>query len=303
MVKRISATARPGVGGDLHSKRADDRSLPSIEKRHGSMRLSCRLEICWLIVVTLRHVGAFPNHPLSLSIGRRRCVLRPATKSASGSHRNAAQRNLEDDIDMVTLERQVLESAQAQLDVQRVLEALQKETRRDPPPLSPLPNSDPLSSSNWKIALAAASVSFVATYYLLPPHSILLSCALFLLVLGVAWADGVSGAVARMLGRSTLQVADVSRDRLALLARAVLLGQDEIADLRRQVRVLTRQVEELELYKARRLWVDQVLPTYSLEQLKELARERRVPVGGTKGQLLMRLLEAHVIRMDEDAMD
>ena len=57
---------------------------------------------------------------------------------------------------------------------------------------------------------------------------------------------------------------------------------------------------DLRLWKRRRLWVDQALGNYNLQDLKEVARSNGLRVGGTKAQLLMRLIEAEVISPDID---
>jgi hypothetical protein len=41
--------------------------------------------------------------------------------------------------------------------------------------------------------------------------------------------------------------------------------------------------------------VDEALPNYSLDQLKDLARDNGISVGGAKSQLLLRLVEAGVV--------
>ena len=41
--------------------------------------------------------------------------------------------------------------------------------------------------------------------------------------------------------------------------------------------------------------MDCALPNYSLDELKDLARQNNLPVGGNKSEILMRLAEAEVI--------
>lgn len=61
---------------------------------------------------------------------------------------------------------------------------------------------------------------------------------------------------------------------------------------------LQAQRDELELWKRRRLWVEDNLQKYSVQELKQRARENQLPVGGTKMQLLQRLVEAQVIDIE-----
>jgi len=49
------------------------------------------------------------------------------------------------------------------------------------------------------------------------------------------------------------------------------------------------------LWVQRRKAVDESLSKFTLEELKGLAREKGIMVGGTKSQLLMRLLEEKAI--------
>lgn len=95
---------------------------------------------------------------------------------------------------------------------------------------------------------------------------------------------------------------EAAKPKAKALARAALTGDEEILTLREQLDDLERRNRSLEnknaalsLWKKRRVWVDDRLASFNLQELKEQARENKLQVGGTKAQLLMRLVEAKVI--------
>eukprot|EP00977_Amphora_coffeiformis_P019768 scaffold7435_cov129-Amphora_coffeaeformis.AAC.2 len=79
------------------------------------------------------------------------------------------------------------------------------------------------------------------------------------------------------------------------LARAVVTGQDEVRELKRELEALQMQTKELSEWKVRRLFVEENLNKFTVEDLKQRARDNQLPVGGTKMQLLQRLVDANVI--------
>jgi hypothetical protein len=198
------------------------------------------------------------------------------------------------------LEQHVLASAQAQMDISRVLQSIYEdeaerknhdllfESERKGPPVSPR-----------HVATAAAIV--VGSTVFLSSHSVFITILTSVGVWGAALldADSLSGALARIVGRSTLRSVQQSQPKLQAVARAVLTDDLE------QWRVLECRVQELEAenralraWKARRLQVEAVLPRYSLAELKETAKFHGLPVGGSKMDLLWRLVEAKKIVLD-----
>lgn len=103
------------------------------------------------------------------------------------------------------------------------------------------------------------------------------------------------GALARVLGRATLESYQSSKPKMQALARAVVTGQDEVRELRQQVENLQAQNKELTEWKEHRLWVQDNLQHFTVDDLKQRARDNQLPVGGTKLQLLERLVDANVI--------
>jgi hypothetical protein len=199
--------------------------------------------------------------------------------------------------DIQTMEKEVLAAAQAKLDARRIVEALTTDDDG---------SAEALSTAHfdqWKIALAAASVSSVAGY--LAIKSITLSMAIFLVTFFLANTDpleqdgdNLGGALARLLGRATIRSVQYTQPKVKALARAVVTGEEEIVSLRTKLAKAEQEVSDLTLWKEQRLLVDEVLPRFNLDELKDLARENQLVVGGSKTQLLMRLVEAKVVDID-----
>jgi len=112
------------------------------------------------------------------------------------------------------------------------------------------------------------------------------------------------------VGRYTIASVEAATPKAKAMARVALTGQEELVELREktedlEMRLAALQEEnsQLHLWKQRRIWIDEVLPNYNLQSLKEEARKNNLLVGGTKTQLLMRLVEAEVIQPDLGDLD
>jgi hypothetical protein len=103
--------------------------------------------------------------------------------------------------------------------------------------------------------------------------------------------DNATGAVARQVGRMTIQSVESSKPKLKAIARAALTDQEEIVLLKQRIKRLEFAKADLELWKERRTAVDENASRYSLDELKDVARRNKLALGGTKSQLLMRILE------------
>jgi hypothetical protein len=190
--------------------------------------------------------------------------------------------------DFASLEREVITSVQAQLDRKRVVQAFLEDE-----PYDPLQNQ-----SSWQVPFAAAVVASTLSFVLVhnPYVTGLVLAAVFIAASGdPVEEESIAGAMARILGRSTLQSVQASQPKVRAVARAFVTGGEEIVELKRCLRQLENENEQLRLWKARRMRVDEALPNYSLDQLKDLARENGVSVGGTKSQLLFRLVEEDTV--------
>ena len=73
-------------------------------------------------------------------------------------------------------------------------------------------------------------------------------------------------------------------------------GNDE---LQQQVLELKQENEELKLWRQRRTDVDDQMGGYTVGDLKVIAKKDGLTVGGTKAQLMMRLVEAGSLQLDE----
>jgi putative NADH-flavin reductase len=107
------------------------------------------------------------------------------------------------------------------------------------------------------------------------------------------------------VGRATLDSAEKAAPKVKALARTALTGKDDVvklqedlAELQLQNQLLRKEISQLRLWKQRKNWIDEQGGDYNLQDLKDAARQRGIVVGGTKSQLLMRLIEAGVLRID-----
>ena len=194
------------------------------------------------------------------------------------------------DSHMAAIEREVLESTRAKLDLQRVTRTLLDD---DPESSQPLVRG-------WQVAVAAGSAGGITTFVLF--HNLLLSGIVCVSIFFAANGDpmeedSAAGALARIVGRVTLQSVQASQPKVRAMARAALRGEDEVTELRARASKLEQEISDLRLWKERRLAVDEALPDFSLDDLKDKARQNGLLVGGTKAQLLMRLVEADLIRL------
>ncbi|KAI2491729.1 hypothetical protein MHU86_22838 [Fragilaria crotonensis] len=191
--------------------------------------------------------------------------------------------------EMLALEREVIESTKAKLDLKRINDAFLEEDDMIGP------------NDAWKVALAAALVASVASNTLLF-HSLVLSSTVGMVVFFVANGDpleedSVAGSLARVVGRFTLKSVQSSQPKVRAVARAVVRGDEDMAQLQRRVEELEAENYELMLWKLRRQAVDEKLADFNVDELKAKARSNKIPIGGTKSQLLMRLVEAGIVNL------
>jgi hypothetical protein len=211
------------------------------------------------------------------------------------------------------MEREVLAAAQAKLDADRILEALEVKTTDKSKKEHPLAENGSLFKlpnrwreetglmRPWKIALAASLLGSTATL-VFSGNNLMLSAAVGAAIFLVALADPIddqslAGAAARVVGRAALRSVEASQPKVKAVARAVVTGQDELVALKQRVLDLEAENAELRKWKAMRIKAEDRLAEYSLPTLKNLARGQNLPVGGTKLQLLMRLVDARVIEL------
>jgi hypothetical protein len=237
------------------------------------------------------------NHEKCLANREKSCFLTSKSKTKFQLHASSQKQDPGNDI--ASLEREVQASVQAQLDRKRVLEAFLE--NKPSSSLIPSNSNDPLpalSQSSWQVPAAAAVVASTISLLIFhnPYATALVLVSVFIVASGDPLEeDSLAGALARILGRFTLQSVQASQPKIRALARAVVTGEEEILQLQQRLQQLEEENEQLLLWKVRRLRVDEVMLTYSLDQLKDLARDNNVSVGGTKSQLLLRLVEADIV--------
>jgi len=219
---------------------------------------------------------------------------------------------------MADMEKEVWDSAQANLDIKRVKEAFMSDSsgsvsddayyNSSPSSMTVLDPSNPISSdvprpSQWRIALAAGFTASLISFLLLKQP--ILSFAFFLVTTIVAardpldeksfltdGEDDIAGPLARLIGRATLQSIEESTPKVRAITKAAVTGGAEIDSLKVRIRQLEEENRSLALWVERRMYIDEHIGKFKLEQLKDRARREGLAVGGTKMQLMMRLAEA-----------
>ena len=198
------------------------------------------------------------------------------------------------------IEKRVKASAEAQVDrdlIVRALEAANLPAGDSSDLLLPGEQTKSVASS-WQIALSASAVLSTASWFVLPSLYTTVGVAVLVFALALRADDNsVTGAVARTVGRATIESMEASQPKVRALARAVVTGEEEIVALKAQVKQLQEETAALQRWKDQRNFVDENLSQYSLDELKEKARGNGLMVGGTKAQLMMRLLEAGVLEL------
>jgi hypothetical protein len=223
-------------------------------------------------------------------------------KSAKSSNSSSTTDN-SSALDWTDMNQRVLANAQADLDWQRLGQALEARkvevTKNDLLyAQEALSNNRPVSP--WKIAIAAASVSSATSLFLFQNFYV---AAIVLLVVFIAAsrdpieesAEDVTGALARTVGRVTIDSIEGSQPKIRALARAIISGEEEINALRSQVEDLERENKELALWKERKIKVDEVSGDYKINDLKAMLKKENLPTTGTKVDLLMRLMEENIM--------
>jgi len=100
------------------------------------------------------------------------------------------------------------------------------------------------------------------------------------------------------VGRAGLEALYGIQPKLSAIARAVVKGDDDLIKLQQKYSHLEEENSRLKRWIELRIAVDEALPRYDVQWLKAQARDAQLTVGGTKSQLLMRLVEAGVLQLD-----
>lgn len=209
-------------------------------------------------------------------------------------------------LSMRDLEKEVVASAKAKLDHKRVTQAL--DSRNSP---EKDPEKAAILAEPWQISMAAAMTASCATYFVTQNEflSVVSLTGVFFAALGdPIEEEGALGAFSRLLGRATIKTVETSKPRLQRIARAAITDEDEykpeigqLQEIDPRLAIYIQHLEDenarLELWKERRMLVDQYLPFYDMYDLQNMARQSGIPFEGTKDQLLMRLVELEIVRL------
>jgi SAP domain len=203
--------------------------------------------------------------------------------------------------ELALLEQQVVASVKSRMDLERVLKALDTDVEASPRPRrNDLMYDDEdltqTSTPQLQVAGAAAVVSTGISFWAF--GNVLLSAFICFFVFVVANLDddGLSGALARIVGRSAIHSVQASQPKIKAVARAVVTGDEETIALKTTIQQLRSENASLREWKEKRLKIEESLPRYSVAELRAMARHNGLPEGGTKTDLLKRLVDNYEIR-------
>lgn len=213
--------------------------------------------------------------------------------------------------EMTDIEKEVLAAAQAKLDVKRVKKALlgrantvvfNDETDDELASSVAEPIAPPPSQNS--IALAAAS--FLGLLSFLTLQIPLLSLVVFLATGYIASRDpmndeelvegDISGPVTRIVGRAALKSIEKSKPTVQRVVRAVV-SEDEFDKLQMKYLELEKENQEIKREVEVREAVEAQAKKFSMTELKDIAKKNDVKAGGTKVQLMTRLVEGGFLNL------
>ena len=213
--------------------------------------------------------------------------------------------------EMTDIEKEVLAATQAKLDVKRVKKALLgrastvviNDETDDELALSAAETIAPPPSQN-SIALAAAS--FLGLLSFLTLQIPLLSLGVFLATGYIASRDpmndeelvegDISGPVTRIVGRAALKSIEKSKPTVQRVVRAVV-SEDEFDKLQLKYLELEKENQEIKREVELREAVEAQAKKFSMTDLKDIAKKNDVKAGGTKAQLMTRLVEGGFLNL------
>jgi len=204
--------------------------------------------------------------------------------------------------DITMIEKEIIANTQAKIDFKRVTDAILEETSNNDDDTRLILDSNKNKGQNHDIALTAASISTLILF--LVWHNYIISVVVFALVYFVALGDpieedNVIGALTRILGRSALSITSSIKPRMQSILRASLKGDDELLELRNQVQMLQEENKSLQALLFKKEAIENELPKYTLDQLKELCRNHNVSgfSGLTKEKLFSKLVDGGIIKL------
>jgi regulator of replication initiation timing len=118
--------------------------------------------------------------------------------------------------------------------------------------------------------------------------------------------QSLRGAIARMIGRSTIRSVQASQPKLKAIARVMLTDttqevqslRDTIQFLQEENTQLRNDNTQLRQQQAVQQQVYELLPNYTLSNLRVLAKQHQLSVSGSKVDVLQRLIQAKIIHVE-----
>eukprot|EP00979_Chaetoceros_neogracilis_P004036 scaffold695_cov279-Chaetoceros_neogracile.AAC.62 len=203
---------------------------------------------------------------------------------------------------MSEIEKEVLATTQAKLDLKRVKSALMGQGTRDITVDDIIQSDDNALSKSIEakgpppsqLAIALAAASFLGLLSFLTIHMPLLSLVVFLATIYVASRDPVndealvegdiSGPVTRIVGRATLESIKKTKPTMQRMVRAVA-SQDEYDKLFMKFQELENENQDLKQWVQQREAINDQAKNFTMDSLKDIARDNTLKV-----QLMTRLM-------------
>lgn len=201
------------------------------------------------------------------------------------------------------IEKEVLASATAKVDKNRVKNALSPD---DDDSRVRYEVISPMQPSQFSVALASGFTTALFSFLLF--YQPILSASLFLIVTyigtrdpldgqdGLVPGDTISGPISRIVGRATLSTIEKSKPTVKAVARAAVFGDEEIQVLRNRIQNLKAENEKLRAWIEKRKAIDENAQFFKVDTLREMAKQEGISPKGKKAELMMRLIEAGVLK-------
>jgi len=258
--------------------------------------------VMFLFLQILKKTVAFSSKISSLSIAREsknqiaKPHFFPNCRERCRSKNSKTSEDTQTWKDISSLEKEVFASAQANVDLKRVTDLLLEENEKSVKHTE----EELLYPSSWTISLAAGTISAFSSFIIW--HNSIASLVFFITAYLLASGDpleedGVTGSISRIVGRSTLSFLYSIKPRFFSVLRAVLDGDGELFELRDRIKEVEEENKVLKLILRRKVAVENALPNYTLDKLKDICKENGVSgyTVMTKEKLLYNLVEKGII--------
>jgi len=167
---------------------------------------------------------------------------------------------------------------------------------------------DPEKGPPSALSVALAAGSAVGLTSLAALQSPLLALGAFAATTYVANRDPIkdedlvegdlTGPLSRIIGRATLTSIEKTKPAVQNVVRASVT-QNQLEELKAKYKELQEENEELRMKLDRRDAVDKYCKNFTMTQLKEFAKRDEIKVGGTKAELMLRLVEAGSLNLED----